>query len=131
MKVVLSIILIALLTGCATTYNLPVEQRSRSYARPMEDVWDAALAAIDDVELALIETEPEHGRIRARSGGNIFDLKGYMVLIAVRVQDDGYVRVDANAEATSEETIVDFGKANRLVKKYLRALDRRLRAVAP
>ncbi len=54
-----------------------------------------------------------------------------MVLIAVRVQDDGYVRVDANAEATSEETIVDFGKANRLVKKYLRALDRRLRAVAP
>ena len=37
-------------------------------------------------------------------------------------------------DAVKDDTrfrIVDFGKANRLVKKYLRALDRRLSTVSP
>ncbi len=131
MKALLSVILITLFAGCASTYHLPGQDRSRTYSGYFDDVWIAALASVDDVNLAIVETEPEHGRILARSGWTIWDLKGHVIVIVVSDTNVGYVRVDANAEAYSEETVVDFGKANRLVKKYLRALDRRLSTVTP
>ena len=52
-------------------------------------VWEAALASVDDIGLALVESEEEHGRIRARAGWSIWDLKGHVLLVVVREMEDG------------------------------------------
>lgn len=118
--------LVVFLAGCATTYHLPEHERSRSYATPMDEVWDAALASVDDIGLALVESEEEHGRIRARAGWSIWDLKGHVLLIQIRETEAGRVRVDANAETVSDDEVIDFGHSAGIVKDYLAAMDRRL-----
>ena len=35
-----------LVVGCATTYHLPEEERSRAYQAGAEEVWDAAVAGM-------------------------------------------------------------------------------------
>jgi hypothetical protein len=81
MQKMLLIISVSFLAACASSFNMPVAERSRTYQADTEEVWESAISAVDDAGLALTETEPEHGRIRARRGGNIWDLKGYMLLI--------------------------------------------------
>jgi len=115
-----------LLAGCAHTYNMPEAERSRSYQLDAGVVWEAALASVDEVGLALIETEEEHGRIRARAGASIWDLKGHVLQVVVREVADGRIRVDANAESFSEDEVIDFGRSGRIVRDYLKAMDRRL-----
>lgn len=115
-----------LLTGCAHTYNMPAEERSRAYQADVDVVWEAALACVDDVGLALVETEAEHGRIRARAGASIWDLKGHMLMVVVREIEPGRVRVDANAESVSEDEVIDFGRSKNIVRDYLDAMDIRL-----
>jgi hypothetical protein len=128
MKKSASIALSLLLAGCATTYHLPEGERSRAYDALPTEVWAAALASVDDTGLALIETEEEHGRIRARAGGSLWDLKGHELLVVVRPRENGRVRVDANAQVVSDDRYVDFGRSGRIVKDYLAALDRRMEA---
>lgn len=113
-------------TGCAHTYNMPEAERSRSYRADQGSVWEAAMASVDDIGLALVEAEREHGRIRARAGASIWDLKGHILLVVVREGEEGRVRVDANAESVSEDEYVDFGRSGRIVRDYLSALDARL-----
>ena len=122
-------VLVLLLSACAHTYNMPEEERSRSYRADAGDVWEAALASVDDIGLALIESEAEHGRIRARAGASIWDLKSHVLLVVVREVEQGRVRVDANAESFSEDEVIDFGRSGRIVKDYLRAMDARLLGV--
>jgi hypothetical protein len=117
-----------LLTGCATTYNMPEEERSRAYRADAEVIWQAAVASVNDIGLAVVETEQEHGRIRARSGPSIWDFKGHVLLIVVQEVEEGRVRVDANAETFSEDEVIDFGKSGRIVRDYLKALDSRVHA---
>jgi len=117
-----------LLAGCATTYHLPEAERSRAYLAGEVEVWEAALASVDDAGLALVEAEPEHGRIRARAGWSIWDLKGHKLLVVVRPIEDGRIRVDANAETVSDDQDIDFGRSKRIVREYFEALDRRLAA---
>jgi hypothetical protein len=119
----------AFLTSCASTFNMPVTERSRSYQATSEEVWEAAISAVDDVGLALTETEPEHGRIRARKGGSFWDLKGHELLIVVRDLGDGRVQVHANAETVTEDKVVDFGRSKSMMREYLEALDARMREV--
>ena len=114
------------LTGCATTYGMPVEERSRAYRADLDVVWEAALDAVDDADLALTETEREHGRIRARAGGSIWDLKGHLLLVVITDLGNGRVRVDANAEAVTEDRVIDFGRSSGIVRDYLDALDYRV-----
>ncbi|MFH1765273.1 MAG: hypothetical protein ABIF09_13880 [Gemmatimonadota bacterium] len=114
------------ITGCAHTYNMPEAERSRSYRADVAVVWEEALASVDDSGLALVETEKEHGRIRARAGASIWDLKGHVLLVVVREVREGAVRVDANAESVSEDSEIDFGRSGRIVRDYLKALDARL-----
>lgn len=113
-------------TGCAHTYNMPEVERSRAYHSDPETVWQAALASVDDAGLALVETEAEHGRIRARAGWSIWDLKGHVLMVVVRELEDGRVRVDANAESASEDEHIDFGRSGKIVRRYLEAMDRRI-----
>ena len=47
------------LAGCAHTYNIPEEERSRAYQADVDLVWDAALASVDDIGLALVESEQD------------------------------------------------------------------------
>ena len=115
-----------LYTGCAHTYNMPEVERSRLYRVDQGTVWEAALASVEDADLALVESEEEHGRIRARAGWSIWDLKGHVLLVVVRELEDGRVRVDANAESVSDDSEVDFGRSGRIVRNYLAALDRRV-----
>jgi hypothetical protein len=119
-------VLALLLVGCAHTYNMPEAERSRSYRMDPDLVWEAALASVDDIGLALVESEIEHGRIRARAGASIWDLKGHVLLVVVRETDSGRIRVDANAESFSEDEVIDFGRSGRIVRDYLEAMDRRL-----
>lgn len=112
--------------GCAHTYNMPEAERSRSYQAEPDVVWEAAMASVDDIGLALVETEEEHGRIRARASASIWDLKGHVLLVVVREVETGRVRVDANAESYSEDQVVDFGRSGRIVRDYLEAMDRRI-----
>jgi hypothetical protein len=121
-KVILPILALGL-AGCAHTYNMPEAERSRSYQADPAIVWEAALASVDDAGLALIEAEEEHGRIRARAGWSIWDLKGHMLLVVVREVEPGRIRVDANAETVSEDSDIDFGRSGRIVRDYLKALD--------
>jgi hypothetical protein len=130
MKKRLLILSTLLFTACASTFNMPAKERSRTYQVDSEKAWESAISAVDDVGLALIETEPEHGRIRARRGGNIWDLKGYILLVVVRDLGDGRVQVDANAETVSEDRWVDFGKSKSIMLEYLEALDARMRESA-
>lgn len=118
--------LVLLLAGCAHTYNMPEAERSRSYRADTDLVWEAALASVDDIGLALVQTEQEHGSIRARAGGGLFDQKGHVLLVVIREVADGRIRVDANAESVSEEDIIDFGKSGRIVRDYLEAMDYRV-----
>lgn len=114
------------LAGCAHTYNMPEAERSRAYQTDADVVWDAALASVDDIGLALVESEQEHGRIRARAGASIWDMKGHVLLVVVREVEPGRIRVDANAESYSEDEFIDFGKSGRIVRDYLQAMDARL-----
>jgi hypothetical protein len=113
-------------TGCAHTYGMPEAERSRSYRTDATSVWEAALASVDDVGLALVEAEVEHGRIRARAGASIWDLRGHVLFVVVRELEEGRIRVDANAESASEDEPIDFGRSGRIVRDYLNALDARL-----
>jgi len=113
-------------SGCAHTYNMPEAERSRLYLADPSVVWEAAMASVDDVGLALVESEEEHGRIRARAGASIWDLKGHVLLVVVREVEAGRIRVDANAESYSDDEYVDFGRSGRIVRDYLEAMDRRL-----
>ena len=115
-----------LYTGCAHTYNMPEAERSRSYQADPGIEWEAALSSVEDAGLALVESEKEHGRIRARAGWSIWDRKGHVLLVVVRELEDGRVRVDANAESVSEDEYIDFGRSGKIVKNYLAAIDRRL-----
>ena len=115
-----------LLAGCAHTYNMPEEERSRAYEADVDLVWDAALASVDDIGLALVESEQDHGRIRARAGASIWDFKGHVLLVVVREVEPGRIRVDANAESYSEDDVIDFGRSGRIVRDYLKAMDARL-----
>ena len=129
MKKSILAVLALLLSACAHTYSMPEEERSRSYLVGADVVWEAALASVDDIGLALIESEEDHGRIRARAGASIWDLKGHVLLIVVREVEEGRVRVDANAETFSEDQHIDFGRSGRIVRDYLRAMDSRLAGI--
>jgi len=126
MRSTMVVSLALLLGGCAHTYNMPEAERSRSYQAEEAVVWDAALSAVNDAGLALIEAEQEHGRIRARAGASIWDLKGHMLLVVIHQVEPGRIRVDANAEAVSEDSDIDFGRSGRIVRDFLSALDRRM-----
>jgi len=114
------------LAACATTYGMPLAERSRSYRATEDVVWNAVLEAVDDVELAAVQSDLEHGLVRARARGSIWDLKGHEMTVVVRDLGDGRIRVDANAETVSEDQKVDFGRAKGLVRDFLAALDRRM-----
>ncbi|MCP4656895.1 MAG: hypothetical protein GY856_15905 [bacterium] len=117
---------VALLAACASTYRMNEAERSRSYQATPPAVWDAALAAVDDVGMAVVETEPEHGRIIARRHATIWDLKGHVMFVVIRDLGAGSTRIDANAESFSEDEPVDFGLSRQIVRDYLHALDERL-----
>jgi hypothetical protein len=119
------------MAGCATTYHLPEKERSRAYLAAEAEVWEAALASVDDIGLALVEAEEEHGRIRARAGWSIWDLKGHKLLVVIRSVEEGRIRVDANAETVSDDEDIDFGRSKRIVRDYLRALDLRMASGRP
>jgi len=120
-----------LLVGCATTYHLPEEERSRAYQASADEVWEAALASVDDIGLALVEAEEEHGRIRARAGWSIWDIRGHKLLVVIRPVEEGRIRVDANAETVSDDQEIDFGRSKGIVQDYLKALDKRLASGKP
>lgn len=126
MRMCLLAILAMVLAGCAHTYNMPEAERSRAYQVDAATVWDAALASVDDIGLALVESEPEHGRIKARAGASIWDMKGHVLFVVVREVEPGRMRVDANAESYSDDDFIDFGRSGRIVKDYLKAMDARL-----
>ena len=90
------------------------------------EIWEAAVAAVDEAGLAITEAESEHGRIRARQGGTFWDLKGHLLVVVVSDQGDGRVRVDANAENVTADDPVDFGESKRILRRYLEALDARM-----
>lgn len=125
MRRLLLVTAMTVLGACASTYSLPEGQRSRVFDLPSDTVWQAALAAVDDARLAVVETEREHGRIKARAGGSVWDLKGHVLIVIVDTDDGGAVRVDANVQNLSEDP-VDLGESHRILERYLDALDRRL-----
>ena len=116
-----------LVAGCATTYGMPLAERSRTYRSTHDAVWSAVLEAADDMRLAAVESDYEHGLVRARAKSSFWDFKGHEVTIVVR-NLGGRVRVDANATTVTSVSKVDFGRSKGLVRDYLAALDRRMEA---
>lgn len=113
-------------SACATTYNLPPEERSRSFEASQDVVWEAALAAFDDLSIAVVLAEREHGQILGRTKGSIWDLKGHSVRILVTDAGQGRTRIDANSETVSDDSIVDFGRAKGIVRDFLNAVEDRV-----
>jgi hypothetical protein len=117
-------------TACATTYNLPPEERSRSFEEPREVVWDAALDALDELGIAIVLAEEEHGRILGRTKGSIWDLKGHVVQIVLTDSGRGRTRLEANAETSSDDSVIDFGRSRGIVRDFLDAVEARLTPVS-
>ena len=126
MRTSLAVAVASLLTACATTYGLPQEERSRSFEAPRDVVWRAALASLEDMGIALVQVEEDHGQIVGRTKGSIWDLKGHVVRIVLEDMGRGRVRVEANAESASDDSIVDFGKARGIVRDFLATLDEKV-----
>ena len=126
MRTSLAVALALVGSACATTYNLPPEERSRSFEASQDVVWEAALAAFDDLSIAVVLAEREHGQILGRTKGSIWDLKGHSVRIIVTDAGQGRTRIDANSETVSDDSIVDFGKAKGIVRDFLNAVEDRV-----
>ena len=127
MKAPLAVTLAVVLgAACATTYNLPPEERSRSFEEPREVVWVAALGALEDLGIAVVLAEEEHGRILARTKGSIWDLKGHVVQIVLTDSGPGRTRLEANAETSSDDSVIDFGRSRGIVRDFLSAVEARL-----
>jgi len=123
MRILLAVALAVVGTACATTYNLPQEERSRSFEASQDVVWEAALAALDEMDIAVVLAEKEHGRILARAKGSLWDLKGHTVRVALTDMGRGRILVDANAETVSDDSIVDFGRSRGIVRDFLDAVE--------
>lgn len=126
MRIWVTVAMATVVAGCATTYNLPREERSRSYEAPREVVWEAALATFDDMGIALVEAEEDHGQIVGHAKGSIWDFKGHVVRVVLQDMGRGRIKVDANAESVSDDSIVDFGRAHGIVRDFLATLDEKV-----
>jgi hypothetical protein len=126
MRILAAALVGAVVSSCATTYNLPPEERSRSFEATQEMVWEAVLGALDDLDIAVVTAEKEQGRILARAKGSIWDLKGHTVRVALTDTGRGRILVEANAETVSDDSIVDFGRSRGIVRDLLAAVEERL-----
>ena len=126
MRASLAVALALVGSACATTDNLPPEERSRSFEASQDVVWEAALAAFDDLSIAVVLAEKEHGQILGRTKGSIWDLKGHSVRIILPDTGNGWTRIDANSETVSDDSIVDFGRAKGIVRDFLTAVEERV-----
>lgn len=57
--------------------------------------------------------------------------RAYLAGEVIRPVEEGRIRVDANAETVSDDQDIDFGRSKRIVRDYLKALDRRLASGSP
>ena len=119
MRIAVAMATVLAAAACATTYNMPVEERSRSFDASQDAVWDAAIGALDELDITVVQAERENGWILARAKGSIWDWKGHLVRVTVTDVGGGHVRVEANAESVSDDSVIDFGRARGLVRIIL------------
>ncbi|HQU32801.1 MAG TPA: hypothetical protein PLB88_00660, partial [Thermoanaerobaculaceae bacterium] len=89
-----------------------------------DQVWDAALDALADVKCTVVDRRKDDGVITARSGFSMSNSRGGEVRVLVTRRGET-VRVEAGMEIPSWTG--DLGESKRTVKRYLAALDARLR----
>jgi hypothetical protein len=103
---------------------MPEVERIRAYQLSYDKVWNAAIDALADVECTVVDLNFENGVIKARSGFSMTNSHGGEMRVLVTKREK-IVRVDAGMEIPSWTG--DFGESKRTIRKYLSALDIRLR----
>lgn len=98
--------------------------RGRTYAIPFEQVWSAALELAGGRLRGWSVTE--HNDAEGSITGTTRSLAGAIhdVTIRIYLDDDAQTRVDATAQA--RKPLSNFGRSRRRLRRFFRALDRRL-----
>lgn len=126
----LSLLLLLLLipSSCGTTSDaLPEPEHTRVYGRPYEVVWEAAATAFTDVNMSLTDRRRADGVIKASTGFSMCDFKGLEATVILTDQGAAGVRVEVRAAAQGAK-LGASPCANGVVKRYLGALDARIRS---
>jgi hypothetical protein len=95
--------------------------RSRTYAIPFEDVWQAALRLAGGRlrGWSTVDSDDHEGTITAVSRG----LGGAIHDVVVRIGLDADAQTFVEAEVTARKPGTDFGRAKRRLRRFLCALD--------
>jgi len=97
-----------------------VNAAERSYARPMETVWDAAVKAARDAELVVVNSDRDSYLLLLRTKAWYSSKKGLQIRVTLSGSDGAVI---VRAEAVDPETAERLAKS---ITKYLEALDARL-----
>ena len=117
-------VLLLAMGACSTSsYNMPEAERSRNYAAPAEQVFDAAVDAMSAVKFAVVEADREDLAISGRKGMTMTSWRGFVLRIILIEERDGTTTVQANVEEAGSQA-TDWGSSKKYVKDYLAALDR-------
>ncbi len=92
----------------------------RSYARPLETVWDEAVKAVRDAELVVVSSDRDNHLLLLRNKAWYSSKKGLQIRVTLSGSDGAVV---VRAEAVDPDTEERLAKA---ITKYLEALDARL-----
>jgi hypothetical protein len=116
--------------ACATSsYALPEQERSRTYAKTFDQVWQAAVATVDQLHWSVTDRRQSDGVLTARSGFKMTSSMGYEIHVLVTAQADSTIRVDVSAEqATKTQSAGDWGGSKACVREFIGALDHKLAA---
>jgi hypothetical protein len=102
--------------------------RGRTYAVPFEDVWQAAMQLTDGglFRWSRHEADDQEGVILASTRS----LAGavHHVMVRITLDNNAQTRVDASAQAQKPRS--DFGRSKRRLRRFFRALDRKLERAA-
>jgi hypothetical protein len=114
--------------ACATSsYALPEQERSRAYAKTFDQVWQAAVATVDQLHWSVSDRRQSDGVLTARTGFKMTSSMGYEIHILVTTKADSTIRVDVSAEQVARtQTMGDYGGSKARVREFIQALDDKL-----
>ena len=108
--------------ACTSSYNMPKEERTRTYTADLDTVFDAAVEAVSAAKFALIEADREDNKITARKGTTMTSWRGFSLRVVLFEKEDGVISVSANVEEAGGQA-ADWGSSKKYVRRYLDALD--------
>ena len=122
--VVLCVLVSFITSACATIgYDQSVASHKNNYTDvTLASVWDAAIAAVMEINHSIESTDKESGLIVARGGENYLQDKSSipMLTVLIRKSVNG---VEVTCQANTLSIFID---PNKRIKSFFKALEKRL-----